>query len=63
MNSGYFPVVVAPGVRPQTADQQAPFFFGGSQVPSSLMGIGGGAIYNPTGDPAITKKMKKLDEE
>ncbi len=60
MNSGYFPVVVAPGVRPQTSDLQSPFFFGGSQVPNTIMS--GGAIYNPTGDPAITKKNKEIGE-
>ena len=60
MNSGYFPVVVSPGVRPQTSDLQSPFFFGGSQVPNTIMS--GGAIYNPTGDPAITKKNKEIGE-
>ncbi len=61
MNSGYFPVVVSPGVRPQTSDIQAPFYFGGSQVPNTIMT--GGAIYNPTGDPAITKKNKVIHEK
>jgi len=61
MNSGYFPVVVSPGVRPQTSDIQAPFFFGGSQVPNTIMT--GGAIYNPTGDPVIAKKNKEIGEK
>lgn len=43
MNSGYYPVVVHPGVRPQTTENQTPFFFGGSQVPNTL-GISGGAL-------------------
>lgn len=47
MNSGYFPVVVNPGVRPQT-QHHSPFFFGGSQVPSSL-GIKGGAFLGKDG--------------
>jgi|DEB0MinimDraft_4_1074332.scaffolds.fasta_scaffold145701_2 hypothetical protein len=60
MNSGYFPVVVSPGVRPQTSDIQAPFYFGGSQVPNTIMT--GGAIYNPTGDPVIAEKNRKIGE-
>jgi len=60
MNSGYFPVVVSPGVRPQTSDIQAPFYFGGSQVPNTIMT--GGAIYNPTGDPVIARKNKEIGE-
>ena len=37
MNSGFDPVVVAPGLwRTQTATQQTPFHFGGSQVPIHL---------------------------
>jgi len=43
MNSGYYPVVVSPGIRPQTNDIQPPFFFGGSQVPHSL-GVSGSGI-------------------
>jgi len=39
--SGYYPVVVNPGVRPQTSDQP-PFFFGGSRVPFDLGMIGRG---------------------
>lgn len=37
-NSGYFPVVVNPKVRPQTKSEelQTPFFFGGSQIPNAL---------------------------
>lgn len=58
MNSGYFPVVVSPGVRPQTSDIQAPFYFGGSQVPNTIMT--GGAIYNPTGDPVIARKNEEI---
>jgi hypothetical protein len=34
--SGYNPDVVNPKVRRQTASQQMPFFFGGSQIPHSL---------------------------
>lgn len=38
MNSGYFPVVVNPRPRVQTLSggYQAPFYFGGSQVPSAI---------------------------
>jgi hypothetical protein len=37
MNSGYYPVVVNPGLkRVQTQSQQTPFYFGGSQVPTNL---------------------------
>lgn len=37
MNSGFDPVVVAPGLwKTQTATQQRPFHFGGSQVPIHL---------------------------
>jgi hypothetical protein len=38
MNSGYFPGVVNPKVRPQTKSEefQTPFFFGGSQIPNAL---------------------------
>lgn len=47
MNSGYFPVVVNPGVRPQT-EHHIPFYFGGSQVPNTL-GIKGGAFLGKDG--------------
>jgi len=40
-DSGYYPVVVSPGVRPQTSDQP-PFYFGGSQVPFDLGMVGSG---------------------
>jgi hypothetical protein len=37
MNSGFDPMIVAPSLfRKQTASQQSPFFFGGSQVPLHL---------------------------
>jgi hypothetical protein len=37
MNSGFDPMIVAPSLfRRQTASQQAPFHFGGSQVPLHL---------------------------
>lgn len=37
MNSGFDPVVLAPGLwKTQTATQQKPFRFGGSQVPIHL---------------------------
>lgn len=36
MNSGYYPLVVGHHTIPQTASQQPPFYFGGSQVPSIL---------------------------
>lgn len=36
MNSGYYPVVVKPGLRIQTQSQQPAFYFGGSQVPTAL---------------------------
>ena len=38
MNSGYFPGIVNPKVRPQTKSDelQTPFFFGGSQIPNAL---------------------------
>jgi len=37
MNTGFDPVVVAPGLwKTQTATQQMPFHFGGSQVPIHL---------------------------
>jgi hypothetical protein len=36
MNSGYYPVVVNPGLRVQTKSNQTPFFFGASQVPYDL---------------------------
>ena len=34
--SGFNPDVVNPRVRSQTASQQIPFFFGGSQIPFNL---------------------------
>lgn len=40
MNSGFNPLVVAPGrfrVQTMSDELQTPFFFGGSQVPSGLM--------------------------
>jgi hypothetical protein len=43
MNSGFDPVVVAPGKwKVQTATQQKPFRFGGSQVPIHLGMMGRG---------------------
>jgi hypothetical protein len=38
MNSGYYPNVVNPKPRIQTMSQgfQAPFYFGGSQVPDNV---------------------------
>lgn len=37
MNSGFDPMIIAPSLfKKQTASQQAPFFFGGSQVPLHL---------------------------
>jgi len=38
MNSGFYPVVVAPHLRVQTISNssQKPFYFGGSSVPVSL---------------------------
>jgi hypothetical protein len=43
MNSGFDPVVVAPGLfKTQTATQQKPFRFGGSQVPIHLAMSGSG---------------------
>lgn len=44
MNSGFDPMIIAPSLfKRQTASQQAPFFFGGSQVPLHL-GIKGGGM-------------------
>lgn len=44
MNSGFDPVVLAPGMwKTQTATQQTPFHFGGSQVPINL-GMRGSGI-------------------
>ena len=45
--SGYYPVVVSPGVRPQTSDHQVPFYFGGSQVPFDL-GMRGNGVKGTT---------------
>ena len=43
MNTGFDPVVVAPGLwKTQTASQQTPFRFGGSQVPIHLAMRGSG---------------------
>lgn len=43
MNTGFDPVVVAPGIwKTQTASQQMPFRFGGSQVPIHLGMMGSG---------------------
>jgi hypothetical protein len=43
MNTGFDPVVVAPGLwKTQTATQQMPFRFGGSQVPIHLGMMGRG---------------------
>ena len=43
MNSGFEPVLVAPGRwKVQTATQQKPFRFGGSQVPLHLGMLGSG---------------------
>ena len=43
MNSGFDPVVAAPGMwKVQTATQQKPFRFGGSQVPIHLAMSGRG---------------------
>lgn len=50
--SGYYPVVVSPGVRPQTSDQP-PFYFGGSQVPYDLGMVRGRGIR---GTPSLTNK-------
>jgi len=45
MNSGFDPVVVAPGMwKVQTATQQKPFRFGGSQVPLHLGMLGSGTM-------------------
>jgi len=47
MNSGFDPVVVAPGLfKTQTASQQMPFHFGGSQVPIHL-GMRGSGMAVP----------------
>ena len=44
MNSGFDPMIVAPSLfRRQTASQQTPFHFGGSQVPLHL-GMSGGRM-------------------
>jgi len=41
MNTGFSPIVVAPHLfKVQTATQQPPFKFGGSQVPKYLGGRG-----------------------
>jgi hypothetical protein len=50
--SGYYPVVVSPGVRPQTSDHQPPFYFGGSQVPFDLGMVGRGV----KGTTSLTNK-------
>jgi hypothetical protein len=48
MNSGFDPVVVAPGLwKTQTASQQMPFHFGGSQVPIHLGMRGSGVKAVP----------------
>lgn len=45
MNTGFDPVVVAPSLwKVQTATQQKPFRFGGSQVPAHLGSRGSGMI-------------------
>lgn len=45
MNSGFDPVVVAPSLwKVQTATQQTPFRFGGSQVPAHLGSRGSGMM-------------------
>jgi hypothetical protein len=53
MNSGFDPVVVAPGLfKTQTATQQKPFHFGGSQVPIHLGMRGSGMAIRPVKPPA-----------
>ena len=48
MNTGFDPVVVAPGLfKTQTASQQMPFRFGGSQVPIHLAMRGSGMGERP----------------
>lgn len=56
MNSGYFPGVVNPKVRPQTKsdEQQPPFFFGGSQIPNTLS-IRKGDFSGPSFSKDMTK--------
>ena len=45
MNTGFDPVVVAPSLwKVQTATQQRPFRFGGSQVPAHLGSRGSGMM-------------------
>ncbi len=49
MNTGFDPVVVAPGLfKTQTATQQKPFRFGGSQVPIHLGMMGRGVPLQQT---------------
>lgn len=56
MNSGFDPLVVAPSsFKLQTASQQVPFHFGGSQVPLHLAMRGNGI--------GSSKKIKPLTKE
>ena len=67
MNTGFDPVVVAPGLwRTQTASQQTPFHFGGSQVPINLGMRGSGImkINRPKIPDALRiERMKQAMEE
>ena len=59
MNSGFDPVVLAPGLwKTQTASQQTPFHFGGSQVPINLgmRGSGVAKINRPKIPEAIMRE-------
>jgi hypothetical protein len=58
MNSGFDPVVLAPGLwKTQTATQQTPFHFGGSQVPINL-GMRGSGI-NKINRPKIPEALMR----
>ena len=65
MNSGFDPMIVAPSLfKKQTASQQAPFFFGGSQVPIHLGIKGGGMTSSKVGiEVSIPKPKIEISEE
>ena len=64
METGFNPVVVAPSLwRVQTATQQKPFRFGGSQVPQRMGGTGIMRINRPPKRSVDLNSRYKLYDE